>query len=114
MKAAGVDRVGPTGEKRTFHSLRHTYAKRSLEVGAQITWLSRHLGHSSVQVTTGVYGWTMVVTAVASTVEQAKAQAYARIDRVIIPQARYRLDIGDRVATRDLAGIERLGLFGTS
>lgn len=56
MKAAGIERVGPTGEKRTFHSLRHTYAKRSLEVGAQITWLSRHLGHSSVQVTTGVYG----------------------------------------------------------
>ena len=26
------------------------------EGGAQITWLSRHLGHSSVQVTTGVYG----------------------------------------------------------
>jgi integrase len=56
MRAAGVDRRGPTGENRTFHSLRHTYAKRSLEVGAQITWLSRHLGHSSVQVTTGVYG----------------------------------------------------------
>ena len=56
MKVAGIDRVGPTGEERTFHSLRHTYAKRSLEVGAQITWLSRHLGHSSVQVTTGVYG----------------------------------------------------------
>jgi integrase len=27
MAAANVPRVGPTGEKRTFHSLRHTYAK---------------------------------------------------------------------------------------
>jgi hypothetical protein len=28
----------------------------ALENGAQITWLSRHLGHSSLQVTTDVYG----------------------------------------------------------
>ena len=55
-RAAGVDRRGPTGANRTFHSLRHTYAKRSLEVGAQITRHSRHLGHTSVQVTTGVHG----------------------------------------------------------
>ena len=52
MERAGVPRVGPTGEKRTFHSFRHTYAKRALETGAQITWLSRHLGHSSLAVTT--------------------------------------------------------------
>jgi integrase len=24
MKRAGIERVGPTGEKRTFHSFRHT------------------------------------------------------------------------------------------
>jgi integrase len=47
MKRAGIPRVGPTGEKRTFHSLRHTYAKRAL---------SRHLGHSSLKVTSDVYG----------------------------------------------------------
>jgi len=44
MKRAGVPRVGPTGEKRTFHSLRHTYAKRALETGRQLIWLSRHFG----------------------------------------------------------------------
>ena len=27
MEAAEVTRVGPTGEKRTFHSFRHNYAK---------------------------------------------------------------------------------------
>jgi len=43
MAAAGILRVGPTYEKRTFHSFRHTFAKRALESGAQITWLSRHL-----------------------------------------------------------------------
>lgn len=56
MAAADIGRVGPTQEKRTFHSFRHTFAKRALESGAQITWLSRHLGHSSLKVTTDIYG----------------------------------------------------------
>jgi integrase len=56
MAAAGIPRVGPTQEKRTFHSFRHTFAKRALENGAQVTWLSRHLGHSSLKVTTDIYG----------------------------------------------------------
>ena len=56
MARAGVARLGPTGEPRVFHSLRHTYAKRALENGVQITWLSRHLGHSSLKVTTDIYG----------------------------------------------------------
>jgi integrase len=56
MAAAGIQRRGPTQENRTFHSFRHTFAKRALENGAQITWLSRHLGHSSLKVTTDIYG----------------------------------------------------------
>jgi len=56
MTSADIPRVGPTQEKRTFHSFRHTFAKRALENGAQITWLSRHLGHSSLKVTTDIYG----------------------------------------------------------
>jgi integrase len=56
MARAGIPRVGPTQEKRTFHSFRHTFAKRALESGAQITWLSRHLGHSTLKVTTDIYG----------------------------------------------------------
>ena len=56
MENAGIPRVGPTEEKRTFHSFRHTFAKRALESGAEITWLSRHLGHSSLKVTTDIYG----------------------------------------------------------
>jgi integrase len=56
MAAAQIPRVGPTLEKRTFHSFRHTFATRALESGAQITWLSRHLGHSSLKVTTDIYG----------------------------------------------------------
>jgi integrase len=56
MTRAGIARLGPTGEPRVFHSLRHTYAKRALENGVQITWLSRQLGHSSLKVTTDIYG----------------------------------------------------------
>jgi integrase len=56
MGRAGIDRVGPTGEKRTFHSLRHTFARIALEHGAELTWLSRHLGHSGTQITDQVYG----------------------------------------------------------
>ena len=35
MTRAGIPRVGPTHEKRTFHSFRQTFAKRALETGAQ-------------------------------------------------------------------------------
>jgi integrase len=56
MVSAGIPRLGPTQENRTFHSFRHTFAKRALENGAQVTWLSRHLGHSSLKVTTDIYG----------------------------------------------------------
>jgi integrase len=56
MVVAEVPRVGPTGEPRTFHSLRHTFAKRALERGAELTWLSRHLGHGSLKVTSDIYG----------------------------------------------------------
>jgi integrase len=56
MKRAGVPREGPTGEERTFHSLRHTYARKVLEKGIPISWLSRQLGHSSESVTDSHYG----------------------------------------------------------
>jgi integrase len=56
MERAGIAREGPTGENRTVHSLRHTFARIALENGAELTWLSRHLGHSSTAVTDLVYG----------------------------------------------------------
>lgn len=69
MKRAGVPRVGPTGEARTFHSLRHCFAKLALENGRSITWLSRHLGHKTTSITTDTYGhWE---------VKAAKAEAEA-------------------------------------
>ena len=56
MVDAKVPREGPTGGKRTFHSFRHTFAKLAMENGRQMTWLSKHLGHSSLIVTSTVYG----------------------------------------------------------
>jgi integrase len=67
MRDARVPREGPTGEKRTFHSFRHTFAKTALENGRDLFWLSRHLGHQSLAVTTEIYGhWSR---------ESAKKQA---------------------------------------
>ncbi len=56
MERAGIARIGPTGEKRTFHSLRHTFARIAIEHNRPIFWLSKHLGHSSLDVTSNVYG----------------------------------------------------------
>ena len=63
-------------------------------------------------VTAGLYGWTMVVTGVAPTIAAARDEAYARASRVVIPNARYRLDIGERLIARDHAAVEALGLLG--
>ena len=56
MERAGIPRIGPAGEKRTLHSLRHTLARIAIENNRPIFWLSKHLGHSSVDVTSNVYG----------------------------------------------------------
>lgn len=56
MAEAGIERIGPTGERRTFHSFRHTFARIALERGAPLFWVSRHLGHSSESVTDRSYG----------------------------------------------------------
>lgn len=48
-------------------------------------------------VTSGLYGWTAVVTGTGATVEGAKAAAYGRVGKVQTPNLRYRLDIGDKL-----------------
>lgn len=62
-------------------------------------------------VTSGLYGWTLVVTGTGETIDAARAQAYARVRRVTIPNMRYRLDIGDKLIERDFKTLERLGLL---
>ena len=62
-------------------------------------------------MTSGLYGWTMVVTGTGATIGDARAAAYARISRIAVPNMRYRLDIGERVAMSDYAKVEALGLL---
>ena len=56
LKRAGVDRVGERGRERTFHSFRHSFARIALEHGAEITWVQKQLGHSSITITVDTYG----------------------------------------------------------
>jgi phosphoribosylamine--glycine ligase len=51
----------------------------------------------------------MVVTGTAATIDAARAAAYRRAGRVIIPNARYRLDIGQRL---DDGGYRTVGALG--
>ena len=57
LDAAEIPRLhARTGVERDFHSFRHTFARIALENGKSIYWLSRHLGHSSTNVTEKHYG----------------------------------------------------------
>lgn len=60
-----------------------------------------HLGEAGLDdeqlVTSGLYGWTAVVTGTGSTVDQAQHAAYDRVRKVVTPNMRYRQDIGDKL-----------------
>jgi phosphoribosylamine--glycine ligase len=62
-------------------------------------------------VTSGLYGWTMVVTGVAPTIDAAHAKACRLTERVLVPNLRYRRDIGDRLLRGEYARLEALGLL---
>jgi phosphoribosylamine--glycine ligase len=62
-------------------------------------------------VTSGRYGWTMVATATAKTIEAARIEAGALADKVVVPNVRYRRDIGSSLVERDFRFVEHLNLF---
>lgn len=65
-------------------------------------------------VTAGIVGYVMVVTGLGATVEAARSDAYARCNKVVIPNCRYRLDIGEQFISRDRDEMIRLGFLPTS
>lgn len=62
-------------------------------------------------VTAGMIGYIMVVTGVGESVEAARREAYTRVNKVVIPNCRYRNDIGVRFIDEDAARMRKLGLL---
>jgi phosphoribosylamine--glycine ligase len=62
-------------------------------------------------VTSGMYGWTMVATAVSDSIETARNKAGELADRIIVPNVRYRRDIGSALIAGDFALVEDLGFL---
>jgi phosphoribosylamine--glycine ligase len=61
-------------------------------------------------VTSGMYGWTMVVTGSGKTISTARESAYELVKKILIPNARYRHDIGAKLLKHDLERLTTLGL----
>jgi phosphoribosylamine--glycine ligase len=72
-----------------------------------------HLGEvgsdESQLVTSGVYGWTAVVTGTGLTVGDARALAYRHATQVRTANLRYRLDIGEKLIAGNLAKLSEWG-----
>ena len=51
------------------------------------------------------------MTGTGRTIEQGKGAAYDRAAPILIPNVRYRLDIGDRLIAGDFARLEALSLL---
>ncbi|HZU51926.1 MAG TPA: hypothetical protein VE968_08655 [Sphingomicrobium sp.] len=64
-------------------------------------------------VTSGLYGWTAVVTGTGPSVRDAQVAAYDRARRVHTPNLRYRLDIGDKLIAHGLSLLDEWGWLGS-
>jgi phosphoribosylamine--glycine ligase len=63
-------------------------------------------------VTAGHHGWTMVVTGTGPTIAEAQAAAYRLARRVVIPDVRYRNDIGMKLLSGDFDKLKQLNMLG--
>ena len=63
-------------------------------------------------VTSGSTGYVGVATGAGATVKAACASAYYRARQVVVPNLRYRTDIGERVRRQDLARLRQLNWLG--
>lgn len=67
----------------------------------------------SYLVTSGVNGYVCVATGTGLTVQEASAHAYALAGKVIVPNVRYRNDIGQRLITGELDALRQWGYIDT-
>lgn len=68
--------------------------------------------HAGGLVCSGQIGYPLVVTGTGNDAEAAKREAYARVERVIIPDMRFRHDIGDSFINRDRQLLRDWGYLG--
>ena len=66
---------------------------------------------NGVLVTSGASGYTLVVTGMGQTIEAARDAANVLANKVIVANARYRRDIGERLIEGEFAKVEALGLL---
>ena len=94
----------PIGLPVLFEDTLSTYEREHLHYG--------EVGlRNGTLVTSGTSGYTLVVTGTGETVEAARDAANKLADKVIIPNARFRRDIGTRLIDGELRKVEELGLF---
>jgi phosphoribosylamine--glycine ligase len=67
--------------------------------------------HDGQLVTSGAYGWTLVVTGIGPTIAEAQQRANRLVTRITIPNVRYRTDIGAGLMAGDFARLERLAVL---
>lgn len=72
-----------------------------------------HYGEVTIRdgqlVTAGMIGYIAVITGVGNTIEAARESAYRVVRKMVIPNARYRIDIGAKLMQEDLATLRKLG-----
>jgi phosphoribosylamine--glycine ligase len=59
-------------------------------------------------VTAGILGYIAVVTGIGETVQEARDSAYRVAKKIIVPNARYRLDIGEKLIESDFETLRKL------
>ncbi|MGZ9060114.1 MAG: phosphoribosylamine--glycine ligase, partial [Burkholderiaceae bacterium] len=64
-----------------------------------------------VLVTSGASGYTLVVTGTGETIADARDAANVLAGKVVIPNARYRSDIGQRLIQDQFAKLQAWGLL---
>lgn len=69
------------------------------------------LESSGQLATSGLYGWTLVVTGIGPDIEASRVQAYRTVAGVTVPNLRYRADIGERLAMVEYERLESLGVL---